>query len=166
MWVYQVIQTSTLALNVKWKGLISIHFPLYLAELLLSRRPLWGTSQYYTALFFFNVLSKSCGEITRARSPPFVTDGKPFQRDYDALDLLSFSFLLKPRYQLSVSRALDPLRWGAHVSVGSAPSPLAPLWPLCLCRLQLSGNTMTWRWHLKCTLIVLCWALLPLSNLL
>lgn len=30
---------------------------------------------------FFNVLCKSCGEITEAWSPPFITDGKPFQRD-------------------------------------------------------------------------------------
>lgn len=51
------------------------------------------------ASLFFYVLRKSCGEITRARSPPFVTDGKPFRRDYDAPDLLSFPFLLKPRYQ-------------------------------------------------------------------
>lgn len=49
--------------------------------------------------FLFNVLCKSCGEITGARSPPFVTDRTPFQRDYDAVALLSFSFLLKPGYQ-------------------------------------------------------------------
>lgn len=70
---------------------------------------------------FFNVLCKSCGEITQDRSPPFVTDGKPFQRDYDALDSLSFSFLLKPRYQLSVMRAPDCLDRGAHVL--ARPSP-------------------------------------------
>lgn len=162
---YHAIQTYTLAFHVKWKGwiLISLHswhccccLPACLSE---AGGILHGS--------FFNVLCKSCGEITQARSPPFVTDGKPFQRDYDALDLLSFSFLLKPRYQLSVSRALDCLDRGAHVSAHPSPESgwNSPLWPLCLCHSQLSGNTMTrWR-HLKCTLIVPCWALLPLSPL-
>lgn len=109
----------------------------------------WGRSSI-TKLFFFNVLCKSCGEITQAQSPAFVRDGKPFQRDYDALDLLSFSFLLKPRYQLSVRQAqvwLDSLPYPQP-----PPTPPIPpsengwnslLWPLCLCYSQLEGNRMT-----------------------
>ena len=69
----------------------------------------------YLFLFFY-VFCKSCGEITQAQSPPFVTDGKPFQRDYHVLDLLWFPFLLKPRYQWSVSCAGDRLDRGARVS--------------------------------------------------
>lgn len=53
-----------------------------------SRLPASGASQYYASFLFFliffffvNVLRKSYGEITQARSPPFTTDGKPFQRD-------------------------------------------------------------------------------------
>lgn len=125
----------------------------------------WGGIAW---LFFFNVLCKSCGEITQDRSPPFVTDGKPFQRDYDALDSLSFSFLLKPRYQLSVMRAPDCLDRSAHVLARPSPQSRwnSPLWPLCLCHSQLSGNTMAGRWHgIKCTLIVPCWASLPRSPL-
>lgn len=139
----QSSQTYTLDFHVKWKGWIIIslytwhccyHLPARLSEV---RGISHGS--------FFNVLCKSCGEITKARSPPFVTDGKPFQRDYDALDLLSFSFLLKPRYQLSVSRALDCLDRGAHVSARPSPDSgwNSLLWPLCLCHSQLSRNTMT-----------------------
>lgn len=128
-------------------------------------KPIKPFQTYRLAFFFFYVLCKSWGEITQAQSPPFVTDGKPFQRDYDALDLLSFSFLLKPRYQLSVSRALDCLDRGAHVSPRPSPETgwNSPLWPLCLCHSQLSGNTMTGWWHFKCNLIAPCWVLLPLS---
>lgn len=98
------------------------HIPLYNALLLLATcQPLWGRGNITWLLF--NVLCKSCGEITQARSPLFVTDGKPFQRDYDALDLLSSSFLLKPRYQLSVSWALDCLDRGARLC-----SPLTREW--------------------------------------
>lgn len=98
------------------------HIPLHGALLLLSTcQPLGGGGNITWLLF--NVLCKSCGEITQARSPLFVTDGKPFQRDYDALDLLSFSFLLKPRYQLSVSWALDCLDRGARLD-----SPLTREW--------------------------------------
>lgn len=95
---------------------VDLNILAYMAFLLLSTcQPLWGRANI-TWLLFFNVLCKSWGEITQARSPPFVTDGKPFQRDYDALDLLSFSFLLKPRYQVSVRRAWDCLDRGSHVS--------------------------------------------------
>lgn len=148
----------------------SSHIPPYLA--LLCCLPLWGRGmgggEGYCMALFFNVLCKSCGEITQDRSPPFVTDGKPFQRDYDALDSLSFSFLLKPRYQLSVMRAPDCLDRGAHVL--ACPSPQSRwnslLRPLCLCHSQLSANTMTRWWHgIKCTLIVPCWASLPRSPL-
>lgn len=100
----------------------SLHGPLCTWQCMLLSIPaapsgVWGI--LHGSLF--NVLCKSCGEITQARSLPFATDGMPLQRDYDALDLLSFSFLLKPSYQLSVSPALWCLDGDARIS--AVPSP-------------------------------------------
>lgn len=161
------IQTHTLAFHVKWKRwlLITLHtwhccccLPASLSEV----RGILHSSLFFF-FSFFNVLRKSCGEITQARSPPSVTDGKPFRRDYDALDLLSFPFLLKPRYQWSVSRAPVRLDGGAHVSARPSPESgwNSQLWPLSLCHSQLSGNTMTQWWHLKCTQLGLVTTITP-----
>lgn len=143
--------TYAVSFVVKWKRclLISLHTSHCCCCLPASLR-----GEYYIALFFFYVFCKSCGEIIQAQSPPFVTDGKPFQRDYHVLDLLWFPFLLKPRYQWSVSCAGDPLDVSAHPSPQSQWN--SQLWPFCLCHSQLSGNTRTPWWHLKCT----CWTLL------
>lgn len=117
---------------------------------------------------FFNALCKSCGEITQAQSPAFVRDGKPFQRDYDALDLLSFSFLLKPRYQLSVRQAQVWLDSLPHPQP-PAPSPSRvwmkfPAMTSLLVLFTAGRQQDNMEWLLKCTFLVACWTLLPLPS--
>lgn len=161
----QAIQTYILAFHVKWEGwlLISLHTWHHCYYLPASLSEVAGILHGS----FFNVLCKSCGEITQARSPPFETDGKPFQRDYDALDLLSFSFLLKPRYQLSVSRALDCLDRGAHVLAHPSPESgwNSPLWPLCVLPFtavrQHNDMMVTFQMHLNSALLGLVTTITP-----
>lgn len=107
------MQTYTPAFHVKWKGCISISLHTWHRCYCLPTR-LFEVGGILHGSFFY-VLCKSCGEITQARSPPFVTDGKPFQRDYNVLDLLSFLISFK-----------------AQVSVICQPSSGLP-WQRCTC---------------------------------
>lgn len=132
------------------------HIPQYLVLLLVLPASLSEVEGILHSSFF-NVLRKSCGEITQARSPPFVTDGKPFQRDYNPLDLLSFPFLLKPRYQWSVSCALDRLDSGAHVLARPSSADEILCYDLSI---SVIHNSQATQWDSGDILNAPCWALL------
>lgn len=134
------------------------HLPLQPAA--ASYLPLVSEEGEYCIALFFMFSVNPGGEITKPGDRRLWQMENLSEGIMMPPDLLSFPFLLEPRYQWSVSDggALVPRRASLRGGWNSL------WWPLRLCQSQLSGDTMTLWWHLKCTLLGLVTAVSPTAK--